>query len=332
MKKILISLAIAGLISGCSDQSSSPPENTASAPPPPPAPQQLTPMQKLFDPEMLGATVQYLEQLTGPPRNVSDDGLVRTYKVNSCEVNAYVTGGQNSSVSALRFPITPECDGDVGKIWSGESVMTSQLSFGKFNEMVGGNVLFYADCLSLCGNAADPVVYAHVEGPRANDFLEMMVEIPLVNDQAIEASNRWQAAMEAKEGEDWVVETGFNCEPTKYAAAAKQAFAALKPEAITIGRGVLPIQPCTQQTAAAAPVQMSANPNQLVVPQPASSCDYDYDKRLKKIGLIPKVEEIHGPEDEDFVGYACPYRITPPPGTPVQKGSVVRYRSAYESG
>lgn len=78
--------------------------------------------------------------------------------------------------------------------------------------------------------------------------------------------------------------------------------------------------------------QAGANLNQLVVPKPASDCDYDYDKTLKQSGLVAKQNLIHGPEDTDFEGYGCPYRITPPPGTPIQKGATVQYRTAYEGG
>ena len=69
-----------------------------------------------------------------------------------------------------------------------------------------------------------------------------------------------------------------------------------------------------------------------VVPNPASDCDFSYDETLKNAGLVPKEISIHGPEDDDFSGYGCPYRITPAPGTKVQAGSTVTFRSAWEAG
>lgn len=323
MRKILTMLLIAS-ITGCSSEDPKPkqdvtPKNNEAA---------LTPMQQIFQPEMIGATVQYLEQFTGPPKNVSPDGQARTYKVNSCEVTAYIENeGESKSVSGLRLMLAPGCDGDVGKfIDNKNTTMLSQLSFSKFEELVGGGVLYYADCLSLCGNAFDPSVYAHWEGPRAADFLEMMIEVKLISNEALQAADQWESVMKTKETEDWILGTGFNCEPTKYSNVASKSFAAIRPEAITIGRG-LPSPRCDQEIIS---TQASVEPNQLVVPAPKSECDYEYEKTLNKNGLVPKKNFIHGPIDEDFVDYACPYRITPPPGTPVKKGSVVQYRLAYE--
>ena len=316
-------LAVAAAMSGCSE--SPPPQQNAA-----PSNAAPSPMEQIFQPEMIGATLQYLEQFTGHPRNVSPDGIERIYKVGACEVTAYVGKDENKSVSALRFMVAPGCDGDVGKFLGsgreGGSTMLSQLSFGKFEEMVGGGALYYADCLTLCGNAADPTVYSHWEGPRAADFLEMMIEVKLIDDASLQAAEQWKDAMQAKEGEDWIIDTGFNCDPGKYNDVAKKGFAAVKPEAITIGRG-LPVPKCSQTTAPS--VQVSS---QLVVPKPASECDYDYDKTLKQSGLVAKQSLVHGPEDADFAGYGCPYRISPPPGTPVQKGAAIQYRTAYEGG
>lgn len=72
--------------------------------------------------------------------------------------------------------------------------------------------------------------------------------------------------------------------------------------------------------------------NLITIPKPASDCDNNYEKTLKKLGLTTKVVSVHGPEDQDFNGYACPYRITPPPGTKVSPGSKVTFRSAWEAG
>ncbi|BCU06760.1 hypothetical protein Atep_14370 [Allochromatium tepidum] len=70
----------------------------------------------------------------------------------------------------------------------------------------------------------------------------------------------------------------------------------------------------------------------IVVPNPASDCDFSYNETLKNSGLVPKEISIHGPVDDDFSGYGCPYRITPAPGTKVRAGSTVTFRSAWEAG
>jgi hypothetical protein len=61
-----------------------------------------------------------------------------------------------------------------------------------------------------------------------------------------------------------------------------------------------------------------------------SNCDMEYDKSVAAAGLTSKKVLIHGPIDEDFPGYGRAYRISPEPGTKVQKRSTVTYRSAWE--
>lgn len=68
------------------------------------------------------------------------------------------------------------------------------------------------------------------------------------------------------------------------------------------------------------------------VPAPRGECDRQYAELLKSAQLTPKEVAVHGPVDEDFPGYGCPYRITPPPGSRATKGSAVTYRSAWEAG
>lgn len=61
-------------------------------------------------------------------------------------------------------------------------------------------------------------------------------------------------------------------------------------------------------------------------------CDMEYDKRLHAAGLKANEVSVHGPEDQDFKGYGCAYRITPAPTHLVLPGSTVTYRSAWEGG
>lgn len=324
MKSLALTLAAALALAGCSEQA--PPSGGA-------APKVVAgPLQRIFQPEMIGATLPYLEQFSGPPRNISADGLERTYKVDRCEFTAYVAQGANPSISALRFAIAPGCDGDLSLFLGatpGASSLLSELTFAKFEAMAGFGVNYYADCLSLCGNAADPSVYAYWEGPRSVAFLQVMLEVVLVDDASNAAAEQWRGAMAAQESEDWIIDTRFNCTPEKYGDVARKAFAAVKPTAITLGHG-LPAPRCDE--AAAPALQSPAGSAQVRVPQPASACDYDYDKTLQQSGLTASRSTVHGPVDKDFAGYGCPYRITPAPGTPLPRGATVSYRAAYEGG
>ena len=311
MKKKIIPLLLASLMAACSEKH---------------VPKEST-FNQVARPEILGATLQYLESLTGPPLNISHDGRDRTYKLEQCELTASIAGGQHKLVSALRFLVTSGCDVDIAAfLASSEAKKTpfSQLTFGKLAALTGSPVYFLADCLSGCGNAYDPVVYQHWTGPRISNGLEVMAEVALVTDGVITAANKWRDSMQEREGEDWVMDTQFNCHPEKYADVARSAFSEVRPSAITIGHGL--------STPRCVPIAQSPVGDMVVVPPLASECDENYAKTLKKSGLVAKEIEVHGPEDQDFPGYACPYRVRPAPGSRVLKGSKVEYRSAFESG
>lgn len=70
----------------------------------------------------------------------------------------------------------------------------------------------------------------------------------------------------------------------------------------------------------------------VVVPDIESNCDIDAQDVLKKLGLIGKRIDVHGPEDEDASSIGCPYRQFPKAGTIVKKGTTVTYRAWWEAG
>ena len=167
-------------------------------------------------------------------------------------------------------------------------------------------------------------------------FKQVMLTAELATDPIIEAAGRWADAMVAKESEDWVVrDLGFNCKPQKYRDVAAQALRSIKPEFFSFG-DELEFSKCPPAEAAAnskPKAGASTVPTGMVlVPQPAGQCDIDYDKRLRAAGLNANEVSVHGPEDEDFKGYGCAYRITPAPGNTVTPGSTVTYRSAWVAG
>lgn len=191
-------------------------------------------IQKIMDPDMLGVDLAYFEQVTGIARKT--DGTRKQYKVDGCEVTIEAGGG---TVNGIRVPVTPQCAFDLNKFLPNADPKfgtTGELTFGQFDKSAGDNGEFLADCLSMCGNAADPSVYEFWEGSHADNFLNVTLEVVLVDDAAIAAASQWQAAMTAGKGEDWVMDTKFNCEPATFDAAAHKAFAAVKVSAISIGQ------------------------------------------------------------------------------------------------
>ena len=65
----------------------------------------------------------------------------------------------------------------------------------------------------------------------------MLASTEVMGDAAVDASNRWQGAMEA-EGLDYVVQTQFNS--GKYDLAAAEAFKAVPIQRILVGRDIFP--------------------------------------------------------------------------------------------
>lgn len=192
--------------------------------------QQKATVAEVFNGDMLGTNLRYFESIAGIARQSFDNQ--HSYRVEGCEITATVSG---TVVSALRLELSPQCKADIAS-FIGDSFAppaSRSLTFGNFRASAG-DLSFFADCLAMCGNAYDPSVYAHWEGPRAVDFREVLLEAKLVGDQAIDAASRWRQDMSQVRGEDWVIDTKFNCE-RGFDAQAQQHFDAVEVTAITIG-------------------------------------------------------------------------------------------------
>lgn len=195
---------------------------------------QAASVAEVFNGDMLDTNQRYFESVAGIPRQSYGDQHL--FRISGCNITATV---QNNSVTALRLELTPSCQADLTS-FLGESFAPpagQPLTVGSFQQ-AAGDLSFYSDCLTLCGNAADPSVYAHWEGPHAVNFREAMLEVVLAGDAALEASSRWQQQMTAAKGEDWVMETRFNCE-RDFDGQAQQSFAAVEVNAISIGSGLV---------------------------------------------------------------------------------------------
>ena len=198
-------------------------------------------LARIFVPDMLQADLAYLEQITGPAWETYKNGKIiyKTYKVDGCEVTATIS---DDSVSTLGLAkLSSKCTFNLNKFLTnanGKLPAPHVMTFGQFDDFNGDDGQFWTDCLTMCGNAADPSVYLHWQGPHAENWIEVQLEVVLVDDAAIEASEKWSEAMEKAEGEDWVLETKFNCSRTKYDKIAHKIFRDVRISAITIGYGL----------------------------------------------------------------------------------------------
>lgn len=204
------------------------------------APVQAAKLDEVFNGKMLGATQRYLESVAGVPR--SEFGDVHEFEVQGCPVEATIVAGQ---VQALRLEIGPKCQPDLSSFIDAYAPPKNQaLSFGGF-EKTAGPLKYMADCLMSCGNAADPVVYGFWDGPRAAQFLQVLLEAEQVEDAALSAAGDWEAQVLKARGEDYVMDLGFNCDD-QFNAQASKAFKAVKATAVTIGHDLAVPQALTQ--------------------------------------------------------------------------------------
>ncbi len=193
-------------------------------------------LDRIFVPDMLSADRAYLEQVTGLAWKSYKD--TKTYKVDGCLVTATYDEG---SVRSLRLELSPKCTFDLNKFLKKNNPYNHyakypplyQTTFGQLESLTADSQ-FMTDCLRECGNIADPSVYEYFGFSHVDNFLDIMVEVTPETD----ASFKWEKAMKKAEGEDWVLETKFNCQLTKYDAIAHSTFKKIRITAITVGHNI----------------------------------------------------------------------------------------------
>jgi hypothetical protein len=191
-------------------------------------------LSTIFQFEMLNAQVAYLEAITGPAMHVYAGGgvQIRDYRVAGCRVTVYANG---PAVVGYSLDLTPRCNFDLGAFLGNGYSSTSGLTIGKFAAgLFGPQLLVQSSCIYLCGNAADPTVDFTFEGPHAVGFVNVVLTVILADETSIAATERWEAFMRKREGEDYVVNTRFNCDQ-KYSAEALRDFSKVSVSRVTVG-------------------------------------------------------------------------------------------------
>jgi hypothetical protein len=194
-----------------------------------------SPLQAIITPDMIGATVQFFEKTAGPAwKKHRYSREMRTYKIKGCVVTASIEQGD---IRALKAELTDNCSVDLKSFVNRTEApprVSSKSTQGAISQWLGNGGKFMASCLAMCGNAADPSVYWHYEGPRADQNLEVLTEIRLVGDRAVDASFKWRDIMESARGDDYVMDTKFNCDAA-YDEVAEKVFRGVSISSIAIG-------------------------------------------------------------------------------------------------
>lgn len=159
-------------------------------------------------------------------------GAEYTYKIEGCPVKVIVLDKSSGLVSSLSIPAIAACRGAEFKEYFANKPIPrlDTLTYGQLNTLLGEG-FYRADCLTGCGNAYDPSVYASwikIHRPT------LTVSTVLVDGDVLDASDKWQEVMEKKYGEDFVLEGKFNC-TNEFNPAARLVFQNIKITQLTLG-------------------------------------------------------------------------------------------------
>jgi hypothetical protein len=145
--------------------------------------------------EVIGMNPAYLERRLGPAKY--KDTPYWTFQIGDCEITYNVTATQ---VNGFEFKLRPHCESQVRGYGDLQGIVLKPgVTFGDIERLQIWQTSFSADCLTSCGNAADPWVYMDAEGSRAGGPYPIHFGVALVGN-AIDAADKWEEALRAKYG------------------------------------------------------------------------------------------------------------------------------------
>jgi hypothetical protein len=195
-------------------------------------------LNNIFNADMIGANTTYLEKITGPARNTftyRKNVIISTYKVDGCEITVREFNKKILSlgIDKLSRKCTFNLNAFLPNVGHGKLPPLYTMTFGQFDAFTGEGK-YTSDCITLCGNAYDPLVYENWQASSADQRFELQLGVVLVSDEVLDATDKWRSSMVKGEGEDWVSGTKFNCS-NKYDSVARKAFKNIKITSATIG-------------------------------------------------------------------------------------------------
>ncbi|MBV9995788.1 MAG: hypothetical protein JO127_11325 [Caulobacteraceae bacterium] len=221
-----------GLLAACSRNGG----GSAPAPAKPPTSRAGAPaalsgrLARIFTPDMLGANLAYLETVTGPA--FKTEGADNLYKVDGCTVIIGATKGKIDNLGLADYGA--RCRFPIGQYFAQgyDHPIPEAPSFGDLQQGLGGH--FSADCLRLCGNAADPVVSLYYQGSHADNFNDLLASVPVNDEPVLTAYQDWSDKLADKHGEDYVVSGKYRT-GDDMADVASRDFAPIRPTLVRVG-------------------------------------------------------------------------------------------------
>jgi hypothetical protein len=195
------------------------------------APAKFKTLAKIFAPDILGANVAYLETITGPAFRA--EGSDRIYKVGDCEV---IVGVDNGKIANIGIDgVSPHCVFPIAQYFAEgyDHPVPPLATFGDIKDGLGGH--YSATCLTLCGNAAAPLVSLTYSGSHADNFNGLYAAIPITGGPALDAYEDWGAKLIAKYGKDYVENGQYEGGESLQDVAVKD-FAGVRPTLVRVGQ------------------------------------------------------------------------------------------------
>lgn len=195
---------------------------------------QAATVQEVFNGKMLGKSQAHFETIAGAPQESYGDD--RVFDVQGCLITATIKSGK---VSALSMEPSETCQPDLASFIGeyapkpGQKIIPAAFDSG---------LTYTADCLTDCGNAADPWVYASWTAPRAAGGMEVMLGFVQAGGDALDAADKWATQMEKAEGKDYLLNNKFNCD-ARYNSVAEAAFRNVAATSVKVGFN-LPKESC----------------------------------------------------------------------------------------
>lgn len=157
--------------------------------------------------------------------------LTHEYTIGGCALEVEVKNDEFKTIVALSIPASTKCQtAQLSDVLGAKTLPPfSTLTFGQLSGLLGP-ARYTADCLTLCGNAYNPSVAAR--------WGSLWAEVVLVDGPAIDASMRWEKAINSKYGEDYVVDNRFNC-TQEFDAQAAHEFKNVKVTHLTLRKPTL---------------------------------------------------------------------------------------------
>lgn len=136
---------------------------------------------------VIGTNPAYLEQRLGVPREKGTGYLV--FELGGCTISYSASG---SRITGFTVAVGPSCSPTIrGKRISPRTTFGEILSRDNWGR-------FTADCIYMCGNAADPVIDLSYRGSRATNFISIRYSTSY--DQASDALDLWEQGVRRELG------------------------------------------------------------------------------------------------------------------------------------